>query len=339
MKKRKINWKYIFIILPIVILFVFMGLLYAKLSELTTRLTYLQDSTSIILSDVDGMQSNIEKTLKQETSTVESYTFDIIDMDFEKKTYDISVTVIPKEYTEKTEVSVFFGTEECKLRRRGYVYMGRITLPLENSFNGNVTFLIANNQKKMTEVLEHYEGIQTNLDKVLSGQIDRPPTCKDEELRIKGNCSFELDGAEQYQFKEFELVAALDDEEIQSQDMREKVQNPDSDESEEVESTETQTQKIQSQPFAECSGEVPFDFSYELGQEDEETREIHRIRIFLRAVTTDGYRFEYTVFQGNYMTGADELDKGSYDFDPISVVYDSKGGQLELDISQTEEVQ
>ena len=37
-----------------------------QVSELTNQLAYLQDTTNIILSDVGGMQSSIEKTLEEE---------------------------------------------------------------------------------------------------------------------------------------------------------------------------------------------------------------------------------------------------------------------------------
>ena len=47
--------------------------MYGKVSELTNQLAYLQDTTNIILSDVGGMQSSIEKTLEEEASMVEDY--------------------------------------------------------------------------------------------------------------------------------------------------------------------------------------------------------------------------------------------------------------------------
>lgn len=340
MKNRKFNWKYIFPIVLIVFVLGIFGLMYGKLVQLTNQLAYLQDSTSIILSDVDGMQSDIEKTLKQETSIIENYEFDIADMDFKKMTYDVNVSVIPKEYTEKTRVSVFFGTRECKLTGTGYVYTGKATLPLDDSFDGNVTFLIANDKKKNTEVLEYYEGLQTGLDKVLSGELDHPPLYKDGELSLKANCSFALDGAEKYEFDEFALVTELDGEEIYRQDLREELLYPeDEDAQEKIDSTEETGEALPDDIMREGSGEVLYKFSYEMPQEEEEQKKDQRIRVFLRAVTTDGYRFEYTVFQGNYLGEEDKLDKGSYDFEPVSVVYDKRDNPLKLDIPDNNEEQ
>ena len=66
MKKWKANWKKILIVLILILLLVFGILMYGKVSELTNQLAYLQDTTNIILSDVGGMQSSIEKTLEEE---------------------------------------------------------------------------------------------------------------------------------------------------------------------------------------------------------------------------------------------------------------------------------
>ena len=65
MKKVKFNWKKIVVVVVMIVLSVFCAFMYLKLTELTNQLTYLQDSTNVILSDVGNLQSNIEKTLEQ----------------------------------------------------------------------------------------------------------------------------------------------------------------------------------------------------------------------------------------------------------------------------------
>ena len=77
MKKWKANWKKILIVLILILLLVFGILMYGKVSELINQLAYLQDTTNIILSDVGGMQSSIEKTLEEEASMVEDYSIEV----------------------------------------------------------------------------------------------------------------------------------------------------------------------------------------------------------------------------------------------------------------------
>lgn len=98
--------------------------------------------------------------------------------------------------------------------------------------------------------------------------------------------------------------------------------------------TEVDTQET-SQSFATSgTGESTCKFSYELPVKTDDDGDVVRdnqhIRIYLRAVTKDGYRFEYDVFQGDYLGDADELDGDSFDWDSHAVAYDRKGNKLEL---------
>lgn len=350
MKKRKFKWKTVIAAAFAVAGLVIMIMMYTRLQELTNQLVYLQDTTNIILSDVGGMQSNIEKTLKEEASMVESYTMDIVDMDFATKTYEVKVSVIPKEYSEKTKVSVYFGTTECPLKLEGYAYTGQVDLPLDKSFDGNVTFLLANGKKKSTEVLENYDGLDLGLNSVLSGKLDHEPACKDGTLSLKSDCSFSLDGGKQFQFEKLELVAALDEEEIWTQDLFENLaedqENNETDSGNSVKGQRWEQMSSESREVEELlpvngySSEMQCHFSYDLmpsgdnemqPQENEIPSQEEHLRIFLRAVSADGYRFEYDVFQADYRTLEKKLDPESYDWSSHSVAYDKKGNVLNLD--------
>ena len=59
MKKVKLYWKKIVVAVVLIVLFGFVAFMYLKLIELTNQLTYLQDSTNVILSDVGNLQSII----------------------------------------------------------------------------------------------------------------------------------------------------------------------------------------------------------------------------------------------------------------------------------------
>ncbi len=78
---------------------------------------------------------------------VEDYSIEVKDMDFARHEYKVEVSVIPKEYTDNTTMSIYFGTTECPLKSRR-LHVQNITLPLNKTFNGNVTFLLANGKKK-----------------------------------------------------------------------------------------------------------------------------------------------------------------------------------------------
>ena len=251
-------------------LLVITGLMYRELRQLVNQITYMQDTTNIILSDVNGMQADIEKTLREEASMVESYSIEIVDMDFLRRTYKVDVSAVPKEYTEKTKMSIFFGTTECALRLEGYAYKGSLSLPLDKTFDGNITFLLANGKKKTTEVIEEYDGLQTHLSEVLSGTVEDIPSYKDGTMKLDTACSFQLDGFDRYEFE----------------------------------------------------------FSYDMDEQEQTAN--HQIRVYFKAVSTEGYRFEYDVFRGMYLGSEEMLDEESFDRSVHSAVYDTKGGKLEF---------
>lgn len=335
MKKRKISWKSIVGAGVSIAVLVIMIMMYRKMEELTNQLAYLQDTSNIILSDVGGMQANIKKTLEEEASMIESYSIEIMDMDFSRRSYQVEVSVIPKEYTDNTKVSVYFGTSEYPLTLDGFVYKDSITLPIDKSFDGNVTFLLANGKKKSTEVLEGYDGLTMDLDKVLSGKIEAAPTYKDGELHLKTDCEFALNGVGKYEFDTLELVMQLGEEEIWTQNLLEDVENTterQQNQGEQLDNTERSSEiGGESIQVSNHSGDVSCKLSYEMNKEGEMAGEDESIRIFLRAVSVNGYRFEYDVFQGDYLVAENRLDQENFDWSSHSVAYDDKGGKLELD--------
>jgi hypothetical protein len=333
MKKRNLKWTKVITMILLLVLVVGMVLQQNQLRELTNQLSYLQDTDNIILSDVGGLQTNIQKTLEAEASMMENYSIDVTRMDFESKTYDVEITAIPKEYTDKTQMSVYFGTQECKLQADGYLYRGTFTLSFQQNYDGNVTFLLAEGKKKSTEVLTEFESLSNHLDEVLTGSIDQAPTCRDEVISLNAICNYQLDGIGQFEFEQLEMVAQLDDEEIWTEDLllAQEKQNA-ADRGSEWVTTETQegTAQFVQEPVADSNGSILCEFSYDM-EEWQGTEDYPRLRIYLRAVSADGYRFEYDLFSGDYLKIQKKLDPQSYDWSAHPQVYDLKGVSYSLD--------
>lgn len=322
-KKKKKIWKTVCLFLFCSAMLAVVGLMYMEIRKLTNQIAFMQDTTSIILSDVNGMQADIEKTLREEASMVESYSIDIVDMDFLRKTYQVEVSAVPKEYTEKTKMSIFFGTTECPLKLQGYVYQGSLNLPLDKTFDGNITFLLANGKKKSTEVIEDYDGLQTHLEDVLFVAMEDTPSCKAGTLKLDSTGNLKLNGFGRYEFDELKLVAQVDEEEIQEQDLLENMQE---EKTEGLITTETVETVGSALPVTDYDGEIKCDFSCEL----ETPQTDHGIRVFVRAVSTEGYRFEYDLFRGNYSGSEENMDEESIDRTSHCTVYDRKGGKIEF---------
>lgn len=182
-----------------------------KLEELKSQISYLQDTTDIIQTDVTNMESNIEATLEQESSLLETWSIEPVDCDLAQGTYDVEVSMIPKTYTDTMSASIFFGTQEYALQQDGYIYSGRITLSMDTVYDGNVTILFADGNKKTTEVLQNYQGFQTTLRDVLSGVMSKEPVYRNGELTVKNDTSIDLTGNGKFDFSQVLCVAEVND--------------------------------------------------------------------------------------------------------------------------------
>jgi hypothetical protein len=193
--------------------------MHTKLEEVGNQLSYLQDNTDIIMTDLHNMETNIETALEESASLIEEYSIIVTDCDFSAGTYDVAISVIPKEYTETTETIIYFGTQEYPLTLQGFTFYGTATLPMDQSFDENVTVLFTDGGRRSTEVLQSYTGFQTSLENVLYGSIANMPTYQDGTLTVRDNAVVFLEGNGSYEFAKLELIATADGEEIYHYDL------------------------------------------------------------------------------------------------------------------------
>ena len=64
-------------------------LLNNKIQKIENQLSYTADNTSVILSDVETMQSDIETTLEEEASLISDWKITLKSADFSAKTYTV----------------------------------------------------------------------------------------------------------------------------------------------------------------------------------------------------------------------------------------------------------
>lgn len=193
--------------------------LYGKLEEVGNQLMYLQDTNSILQLEVANLQTNIEATLEEEASLIETYSVEVLSMNFEKETYRVKVSVVPKEYSETTKASIFFGAIEFPLTLNRYSFEGEMDLSFHNSYDANVTFLFSNGDKKTTEVIKDYIGLQTRLKDLLYGSIPEIPNYRNGELVFSDYIDYTLNEYSGYDYKSLELVVMADNEELQVVDL------------------------------------------------------------------------------------------------------------------------
>lgn len=302
---------------------------YFRMEGIVNQLAYLQDTSNIIQTDVGNLESNIEATLEEESSLIEDYSIKVTDTDFAAGTYEVAVSVIPKEYTDSTQTSIYFGTQEYFLELKGYVYEGNITLPLDTSYDGNVTILFTNGDKKMTEVLREYIGFQTGLDDVVSGGFEAVPEYKEAEFSVDTNLDYQVQGYGRYEFNSIELIATKDEEEIYKQDLISgTVWTPEAEEGDDSGGQDTDDAVDGQVPTGteETVGELIGNCAIEFEQMIEPDAEI---RIFLRVVSEQGFTFECDLFAARTEADGEGTVLVTEPESLHYTVFDEKGGRLE----------
>lgn len=276
--------------------------LHTRVETLTNTISYIQDNTDILVTDMSNLQSNIKSTLEEEASKVENWSVDVIDTDFEAETYTVHVSVVPKEYTETTQVSVYFGANEYPLELDGIKFVGDVTLPLSESYKGNLTFLFVDGESRATEVRTDYEGIQEEFSNVVSGKMAVAPTFSDGKLVFNTSNDVNLNTGK-YGIQAFDLIVErtgynpeTDEDEADSKD-----ESDDSKTGDEIEECERidlinslsmdRNAILDSGSQMTVAGEVELKKSFDVSADCS-------VRVYLSVETSEGFTFEYDLYNG-----------------------------------------
>ncbi|SER97454.1 hypothetical protein [Lachnobacterium bovis] len=326
-KKFKLNMSFLLIITNMVtIIAVVMQIVSTnyQLRLLNNQLSYMQDTNYTMQAQIENMQKSIKKTLEGEASLIAKYSIEPVSMDFQKGVYTLQVKVTPKEYTEYTDAIIFFGTQEYKLEYTKNCYEKNITLPLNEYYDGQVTFLFQSGTKKNTEVLNEYSCFLNIFKNALSGKIKKSPKVSNGFLEFEGDCSYALDGQKKYTFSTFELLVDVDNVNKFTIDMlktheeeKKKGENTDKKASssklsdvfahkqeegnkvdndvDKLNSLDTDTQETQKTEISNISGKI------DLAKYIKDSLPIengNKVRIYYKAITSEGYVFTYDLFNG-----------------------------------------
>jgi hypothetical protein len=81
---------------------------------------------------------------------------------------------------------------------------------MANDYDGNVTVLFTNGEKRSTEVLSGYKDFQTILKQALNGAVSSvEDSYQDGEWAVNGTVDYELDGQNSFAFESFHLIAEV----------------------------------------------------------------------------------------------------------------------------------
>lgn len=306
--------------------------------ELKNQITYLQDSIDIVQSDVTSMETNIEATLEEQSSHIETCSIRIEDWDFAHGNYVLKVNILPKEFNDTTQTSVFFGTKEYPLSFNGYGFEGLVVLPMGETYDGNVTILFEDGGRRITEVLRDYKDFQSGIREVLTARINSDPVYQVQNLSLKHDVVINLNGGEDYQFESLVYVITVDGQEVYKADVlgdansfaelpevtlpfekpEDAVEETESSQNEAGENEEIVDPYIH-EAFSNISG--TYQMSYEGAVLPEQ-----EVRVFLRATTTSKDAFEYDLFRGTTNVSGNGFKSTENNHKEYLALYDKEGG-------------
>ncbi len=308
------------------------------LEKISNQLQYLEDTSKVIESNVSNLEAEWSSTLQEDTSMIEDYSIRVTGYDFAEGTYDVLITIVPKEYTDTMETSIYFGTTEYPLSLNGYAYQGTASLPIDTSYDGNMTILFADGNKKNTEVVHSYVGFQSMAADILSGSMIAMPEYVDGMLNVVDNVTVNLDGNGLFEFPTLCYVVEEDDKIVYVQDLleeKEETGEPEAADEETQEDTEESESKEEEFSIESIPSKynhdpvwgVSLDYAVDTGRQIEPGA---KIRVLLLAYTTEGYRFEYDLFNGVLSTENEEFVESADYFAPHFTMYDEKGGRWNI---------
>lgn len=230
-------------------------------------------------------------------------------------TYTVSVSVVPKEYTEDTKTSVFFGTNEIPLELNGIKYTGEATLPLSEDYAGNVTFLFVDGNKRSTEVLDEFEGVTSVFKNVASGILADKPTFDNGSIKLGTDVDVAVMGNDYFDFNSVQLVVASSGTELKTYDIRQLLAENGTDSADSAD-TDSITSALSRKDDAKKDGSknnTENDTSDALKEDDGKLHSLEgtvkiedlipvtaasNIKIYVKAVSAQGYTFTYDLFDG-----------------------------------------
>lgn len=305
----------------------FLAYLRLQLSQISNQLSYMKDTLAVTQGEMGGLKSDIQAMLEEESSLIESYSIEVSSMDFAQGSYDVNISIVPKEYTDTMTISVYFGTREFYLEKDNFTYRGTAHLLLEEEYSGNVTVLFTDGTKKSTEILSRYKDLTNQLTNVLGVSMSASPTYKDGKFIVGSSVDVDLNGLETYSFTDCKYVIATSDEVLYQYDVLNDAKLEMPTEPEETEETETEETTV-TVGSIEKTIEEPVSLDVEGGK---------RVRIYVEATTDTGMVFHYEIFSGMTQFQSDGFTTSNDMMTHILTVTDINGGSFEIDMKSKKE--
>lgn len=217
MEKTVKRQRLIIIILAVALVVAFVQVNTYK-TESENRLNSLSNQIQRVSDDIQSIYGNVDKMLEEEASLVTSFNYEYGKLDAEKRLVPVSVKITPKTYSDRTTLTLDFGSEKVELKRGdGGEFIADFNAPLFPDTDSEVVkLLIKDGNTTQIQELDWYISslYEEFLPQLMAGFVFDHTTFSEEKgLTVKGDVMFmgDIEESDGKAFTDLKLVYMLND--------------------------------------------------------------------------------------------------------------------------------
>ncbi|MBQ5905393.1 MAG: hypothetical protein IIW88_05960, partial [Clostridia bacterium] len=194
MEKTVKKQRLIIIILAVALVVAFVQLNGYK-TESENRFNNLSNQIQRVSDDIQSIYGNVDDMLEEEASLVTSFNYEYGKLDAENRLVPVSVKITPKTLTDKTVITLDFGSEKVQLKRGdGGEFTADFNAPLFPDTESEVVkLLIKDGNTTQTQELDWYiSSLHSNyLPELMAGfTFDKTSFSEEKGLTVDGDVFF-----------------------------------------------------------------------------------------------------------------------------------------------------
>lgn len=217
MEKTVKRQRLIIIILAVALVIAFVQLNGYK-TESENRYNSLSNHIQRVSDNIQEIYGNVDRMLEEEASLVTSFNYEYGKLDAEKRLVPVSVKITPKTLTDKTVLTLDFGSEKVELKRGdGGEFIADFNAPLFPDTDSKVVkLLIKDGNTTQIQELDWYISslYEEFLPQLMAGFVFDHTTFSEEKgLTVKGDVMFmgDIEESDGKAFTDLKLVYMLND--------------------------------------------------------------------------------------------------------------------------------
>ncbi|MBQ1966537.1 MAG: hypothetical protein II356_01030 [Clostridia bacterium] len=227
MEKTVKKQRLIIIILAVALVVAFVQLNGYK-TESENRFNNLSNQIQRVSDDIQSIYGNVDDMLEEEASLVTSFNYEYGKLDAENRLVPVSVKITPKTLTDKTVITLDFGSEKVQLKRGdGGEFTADFNAPLFPDTESEVVkLLIKDGNTTQTQELDWYiSSLHSNyLPELMAGfTFDKTSFSEEKGLTVDGDVFFmgDIEESGGTAFTDLKLVYMINDKIVDEQEIPE----------------------------------------------------------------------------------------------------------------------